>query len=137
MSCKRRLQWDDDLAADQQRALKNWFKNVNTLVTYNIPRCLKLPLVVSTIDLHNFFDGSEKAYGAVRYFKFLYEDKTVSTALISSKSRLTPLNNLNCYPKLNTNEIRSPIGQTAQLCCGTSKVKRTGFIDSCQTKYPS
>lgn len=41
--------------------------------------------------MHTFADGSETAYGACTYLKFIYDDGNISTSLICSKSRITPL----------------------------------------------
>lgn len=90
--CRRKIDWDDVLPLDLQSAWKKWEKDVKILSTYEIPRCYKVSLDVVKIDLHTFVDGSETAFGAVTYVRFLYQNSS-SVSVVSSKSRLTPLNN--------------------------------------------
>ena len=56
-----------------------------------IPRCLKNSNLVTSVTLHSFSDASEKAYAAVVYARHEYEDKSITTQLIASKTRLSPL----------------------------------------------
>ncbi|KAA0202578.1 hypothetical protein HAZT_HAZT012205, partial [Hyalella azteca] len=70
-TCRLRLGWDEELPLELKATWKKWMKSLETLSTYEIPRCLKPKHtneeVVST-QLHIFCDGSETAYGAMAYF---------------------------------------------------------------------
>ena len=92
-ACRTRLHWEDVLPDGVRKSWEKWLENISTLVSYEIPRCIERSLLVLSTELHTFCDGSEHAYGAVTYVKNLYDDHSSSTALIDTKSRLTPLNN--------------------------------------------
>jgi len=47
---------------------------------------------VQSVQLHGFADASEKAYGAVVYLRVELISGTVFTQLISSKTRVAPIN---------------------------------------------
>ena len=70
---------------------KNWFKELHLLQEIKIPRCLKNSKPVTSVTLHSFSDASEKAYAAAVYTRHEYEDQSVTTQLIASKTRLSPL----------------------------------------------
>ena len=55
------------------------------------PCCLKLHCSVKAVTLHTFTDASADAYGAATYARYLYNDGTVSTSLVASKTRVAPL----------------------------------------------
>ena len=44
----------------------------------------------TSMSLHTFVDASESAYGAVVYARYKYEDGSVSTNIVSSKTRVLP-----------------------------------------------
>lgn len=46
---------------------------------------------ISTIELHGFCDGSEKAYAVIVYFK---SDGSVQVALVTTKTKITPIKGL-------------------------------------------
>ena len=84
------LDWDDELPDKLKNEWKNWFIELHALRAIKIPRCLKNNNSVTTVTLHSFSDASEKTYPAVVYSKHEYEDKSVTTQLIASKTRLSP-----------------------------------------------
>jgi hypothetical protein len=43
------------------------------------------------IQLHGFSDASKRAYAAVVYMKFVYEDGQIEVRLISSKTKVAPI----------------------------------------------
>ena len=47
---------------------------------------------LQNVQLHRFGDASEKAYGAVVYFRIETTTGTVFTKLVSSKTRVAPMN---------------------------------------------
>ncbi len=92
-TCARNLSWDDCLPSDLSNSWKKWNQDLLNLRNFEVKRCIRSKHDVKLTELHVFCDGSEKAYGATAYVKFVYADDSVSTALLASKSRLTPLNN--------------------------------------------
>ena len=91
--CRLKLSWDDLLPGDLEEIWKKWLESIINLKDYKITRCLKLKPDYKRCELHYFCDGSETAYGAVCYMKLQYMDEEISTVLLASKARLTPLNN--------------------------------------------
>ena len=85
------LDWDDDLPDKLKNEWKNWFKELHLLQEIKIPRCLKNSKPVTSVTLHTFSDASEKAYVTAVYTRHEYEDQSVTTQLIASKTRLSPL----------------------------------------------
>ncbi|CAB3981675.1 Hypothetical predicted protein [Paramuricea clavata] len=85
------LDWDDELPYKLKNQWKNWFNELHLLQEIKIPRCLKNSNLVTSVTLHSFSDASEKEYAAVVYARYEYEDKSVTTQLIASKTRLSPL----------------------------------------------
>ena len=85
------LDWDDELPEKLKNEWENWFNELHLLQGIKIPRCLKNSNLVTSVTLHSFSDASEKAYAAVVYARHEYEDKSITTQLIASKTRLSPL----------------------------------------------
>ena len=96
---KNELDWDDELPDKLKNEWQKWFRELHLLREIKIPRCLKNGNPVTSITLHSFSDASEKAYAAVIYSRHEYEDKSVTTQLIASKTRLSPLKALS-IPRL-------------------------------------
>ena len=55
------------------------------------PRCLREPKKVVMKRVITFVDASLKAYGAVAFLQCEYYDATVSSRMIASKNKVTPL----------------------------------------------
>ena len=72
---------------------------------------------VQKIEMHIFCDGSETAYGAVVYLLFTYPSSETSTALVASKSRLTPLCNstLKTVPRIELCSARLAVELTKKI----------------------
>lgn len=63
------------------------------LMQLSFPRCYKPADFgqVKTCQVHSFSDASECGYGVVCYIRLVNEDSDVHCALLTSKSRVTPL----------------------------------------------
>ena len=68
-----------------------WFEEIRDLVRIRIPRCMRTPTTVKKVNLHTFVDSFQEACGAVSYIRHLYEDGTISSRLVASRSRLLHL----------------------------------------------
>ena len=66
---------------------------------------------LQSVQFHGFADASERAYGAVVYLRVELTDVTVFTELVTSRTRVAPING-------DTTGIvrRSGSGQIDQLC---------------------
>ena len=126
------LQWDDPLPSKQKEEWKNWFSDLSLLEEIKIPRCLKdTSAKESSITLHTFSDASEKAYAAAVYTRHEYEDGNVTTRLIASKTRLSPLKTVS-IPRLEL--MGALIGlRLANQVCSALKIPSsnvTYWVDS-------
>lgn len=84
--------WDVRLPVHHQEQWKSWFQESTGLEGIRIPRCLKERHSTAVkASLLTFSDASEAAYAAAVYIRQEYEDKSTTTRLIGSKTRLSPL----------------------------------------------
>ncbi|XP_065192504.1 uncharacterized protein LOC135823588 [Sycon ciliatum] len=85
--------WDDPLDPQLCQAVRQWFEELPLLASVAIPRCLQPPdqPVASNVQCHIFADASEKAYGAVAYYRVQGSTEEVTSRLIAAKSRVAPL----------------------------------------------
>ena len=93
--CKPKVGWDDPL---KLRPIEEWKSLVDNL---NNPGVIKAPQYyfsktsvkdIMNRQLHGFPDASEKAYGAVAYLSAQLQSGEVVTNVISSKTRVVPIN---------------------------------------------
>lgn len=93
-SCRLRLGWDDVLPESLSSVWRKWCDNISIGSEYTVPRTIRPVMDDSNViaELHTFCDGSEIAYGAVCYARFLSEKAIYVSCPIFSKARLTPLN---------------------------------------------
>ena len=87
----RGYDWDDVILDETGDKLSYWFEQLGSLETLRVPRCLRESRKVLTKKVVTFVDASTQAYGAVVYSLFEYEDGTVSSRMIASKSKVAPL----------------------------------------------
>ena len=73
------------------KKVTNWLKGLETLSSFQIPKCLQCSEEVSEVIFHVFNDASEKAYGSVIYQRSIYKSGKISTNLVMSKSKVAPL----------------------------------------------
>nr|XP_058942387.1 uncharacterized protein LOC131770692 [Pocillopora verrucosa] len=84
--------WDVPLPGHHHKQWKSWFEESIGLQGIRIPRCLKdRHSTAVKASLHTFSDASEAAYAAAVYIRHEYEDKSITTRLVGSKTRLSPL----------------------------------------------
>ncbi|XP_065893443.1 uncharacterized protein [Dysidea avara] len=75
-------------------------RELSSLPSVRIPRCLQLRKEVSSIAVHVFVDASLEAYGAVVYVRVKYQDGSLSVRLVSSKTKVAPLQSVS-VPRLD------------------------------------
>lgn len=111
-TCAEKLGWDDTLPEHLLNPWLQWKQGIKNIEELQIPRCYKTGVnsdsVVSNTQLHIFCDGSEVAYGAVAYLRFEYSSGNIDTSIVTSKSRLTPLNraSLKTIPRIELNSAK-------------------------------
>ena len=90
--CFEGRSWDEPLTS---KALGQWNGLTNELQILDkitIPRCYFLPRSVPIdIQLHGFSDASEHAYAAAVYLRSMYDDGTIISRLVASKTRVSPV----------------------------------------------
>ncbi|XP_063386428.1 uncharacterized protein LOC134672453 [Cydia fagiglandana] len=89
---RKGLNWDQELSQCDSAAWKLWFQDLISTSSLRIPRRYNLSdLEVVECQLHVFSDGSESAFAAVAYWRFLYVNGDVGLSLICSKVRVSPI----------------------------------------------
>jgi len=71
-----------------------WTSQLETLSTHQIDRCYSSKSDITNRVLHGFSDSSQEAYNGVVYLTIDYKDKTSSSAIVLSMSRVVPLKGL-------------------------------------------
>ncbi|XP_051176505.1 uncharacterized protein LOC127291418 [Leptopilina boulardi] len=86
------VKWDEKIQEAEFKAWKIWLNELLQVAKCSIPRCYTSKYGMKKVtELHIFCDASIKAYSAVAYWKFQFEDGTIETNIIISKSRVAPL----------------------------------------------
>ena len=90
--CIEGRSWDELLVGSAQEQWKRFTNELKALDKIRIPQCYFLSNSVPIdIQLHGFSDASEHAYAAVVYLRSVYEDGTVVSRLVASKTRVSPV----------------------------------------------
>lgn len=91
----KKLDWDTVITdPDILTEFNNFVNNLPLLATLKIPRFYFENKNISKIELHGFADASLSCYGCCIYFRAIYDDGTISSTLISSKSRIAPVKSI-------------------------------------------
>lgn len=95
---KESLNWDVTLSkethADIIQLWRRWQQNLSLLGEVSIERSFMGNAQVTRRELHVFCDASEKAFGAVLYFRTVFEDNSVKIRFVMSKARVAPIKKL-------------------------------------------
>ena len=131
------LAWDEVLPSEQKEEWRSWFAELPLLEEIKIPRCLKDTSTQEvSIALHTFSDASERAYTAAVYSRHEYQDGSITTRLIASKTRLAPLKTLS-IPRLEL--LGALIGlRLANQVCSVHAIPSnsvTYWVDSLNVVY--
>ncbi|XP_062556585.1 uncharacterized protein LOC134221410 [Armigeres subalbatus] len=86
--------WDDPLNPQLQDQWREYRRNLVGLVDIAVPRWVGTSCNNELVELHGFCDASMKAYGACIYIRTVEADGSVQVHLLTSKSRVAPLENL-------------------------------------------
>ena len=83
--------WDEPVTDELANELCDWFDRLSNLTDVIVPRCLREPKSVVSTKVVTLVDASKEAYGVVAYLRHSYEDGTVTSMMIASKSKVVPL----------------------------------------------
>ena len=86
--------WDRDIEAPQSAvdSYQKWKEELPVLKEKTIPRCYSVPgYEIQDVTLHGFSDASQTAYGAVVYYRTIYQDHPPTIVLVTSKTKLAKL----------------------------------------------
>ncbi|XP_038117973.1 uncharacterized protein LOC6051048 [Culex quinquefasciatus] len=86
--------WDQTLAEDHRNYWLEYRRNLMALDTLRIPRWIGLGGCLASVQFHGFCDASQQAYGACLYLRAVQVDGLITLHLITSKSRVAPLEDL-------------------------------------------
>ncbi|XP_058836392.1 uncharacterized protein LOC131692967 [Topomyia yanbarensis] len=91
---KLKSDWDDPLPKELQNFWIEYRLNLSALDTLSVPRWTGFRSNLASTEIHGFCDASEIAYGACLYLRCKLVDGSVTVRLITSKSRVAPLEDL-------------------------------------------
>ena len=90
--CKVSSSWDSPLSSTHACRLRRWLKDVETVRSIRLSRCV-LPIArksINSLELIAFSDASKLGYGAVVYIRSTFGPDT-SVRMLISKGRLAPI----------------------------------------------
>ena len=90
------LDWDTTIRHQQNNKVTSWFEELKDLLMVKVPRYLQKTSKVIQRVIHVFTDASSEAsYGAAMiYQQCIYENDTISTRFVTSKSKVSPLKSI-------------------------------------------
>ncbi|XP_062541320.1 uncharacterized protein LOC134209346 [Armigeres subalbatus] len=91
---KQKCSWNETLGEDLQQWWLDFRHNLADLSTLKVPRWLAFDNSIVSLEIHGFCDASEKAYGACIYLRCTSFDGQVTVNLITAKSRVAPLDDV-------------------------------------------
>lgn len=86
--------WDEPLPEELQEYWREYRRNLLAIESLSVPRWVGYLKDCVEIQLHGFCDASELAYGAALYLRCTHRDRSVTVHLVTSKSRVAPLEDL-------------------------------------------
>ncbi|KAJ8979825.1 hypothetical protein NQ317_002090 [Molorchus minor] len=87
--CK--CEWDEELPPQILVKWTDYTHDISKISQLSIPRWISTSNKISEIQLHGYADASLKAYGTCIYIKTIYTDSSITSYLLTSKSRVAPL----------------------------------------------
>ena len=126
--------WDDAAPEQALKSYLNWKDELNILAERTLPRRYTADNP-STITLHGFGDASQAAYGAVVYCRATYPERSPTTSLVVSKTKLVkqPTKKTKLAEKKNPQLELNPEMQTIhrlELCAALLLAKLLSKVGS-------
>ena len=85
------LDWDEELPLKQKAEWITLFRVLSEVSHVSFPRATRPKSVIGGPELVGYFDGSDNAYAAVVYLRWVLTDGSVHASLAGSKAKVTPL----------------------------------------------
>lgn len=117
-----KIPWDDPVDEDVAKDWERFRSELCGISDLKIPRVVTAADVTS-YELHGFADASMKGYGCSVYLRSLKRDGTAEMMLLSAKSRVAPLKELDRQPKDEENPEELTIPRL-ELCAGKLLVEQ-------------
>lgn len=91
--CRRRAEWDTPMSDVTSMAWRQWLRDAASQKKIRIPRWYwnGNTQLMGDIQIHNFCDASQGAYGTVSYLRGTDDTGTHHVAFLAGKARLAPL----------------------------------------------
>ncbi|XP_078351492.1 uncharacterized protein LOC144636211 [Oculina patagonica] len=88
--CKLKLDWDDPVDEKESQRWEKWKEELPKLSQLAVKRCVKPADLgeLKTVELHNFADASQFAFGAVSYLRLVDTKDNACCSFLMGKSRL-------------------------------------------------
>ncbi|XP_032781193.2 uncharacterized protein LOC116919328 [Daphnia magna] len=111
-----RLGWDDLLPEELRERFLHWYEHLENLETFSVPRCYIFNRgSCKQQRLHVFTDASSKGFGAVAYFRLVYEDHSIDVSFVMSKTHVTPVKGLT-IPRLELQAAAEGLNIALTIC---------------------
>ena len=88
---RRGVSWDEPLDDDHKQRWNKHVIQMQELVKFQVPRCVKPIDSVGKPQLHCFSDGGANAYGTVLWLRWSLSNGTTTTTFVMAKALVAPL----------------------------------------------
>jgi hypothetical protein len=98
---QNKLKWDEFVPEDIESDFRAWENQLQFLDQVKLERCLS-PSLGKPVkeEIHIFCDASKLAYGAVAYYRTVYDTGQVTVRWIMARARIAPINPERSIPRL-------------------------------------
>ena len=85
------LDWDEELPQKLKVEWINMFRMLIEVANVSFPRATRPKSAIKGPEIIGYFDGSDNAYAAVVYLRWVLSDGSIHATLAGSKAKVTPL----------------------------------------------
>ncbi|XP_045036474.1 uncharacterized protein LOC116932504 [Daphnia magna] len=111
-----RIGWDDLLPEELRERFLHWYEHLENFETLSVPLCYRFNGGSCKQQwLHVFTDASSKDFGAVAYFRSVYEDHSIDVSFVMSKTHVTPFKGLT-IPRLELQAAAEGLNIALTVC---------------------
>ncbi|XP_057376227.1 uncharacterized protein LOC130697337 [Daphnia carinata] len=113
---EERIGWDDVVPETLSQRFYGWYDHLENLESLSVPRCFRFIRGRWTQQhLYVFTDASSKGFGAVAYFRTVFEDHSVNVSFVMSKTHVTPVKGLT-IPRLELQAAVEGLNLALTIC---------------------